>query len=1133
MQQTIVIIDDNFSIRQILKVFLSRISKRFDKNINVFSTNNGVEGLGYIYITSPTIIIIDTTLPKYSGREVLDYLINNPKFQSTDVKVIVLQEQSQIIPLIPESFSIVNKDSDDAFQKVSDILLSCLQVSPISNSFGLINKLAEFVFINGNKNDLLNRSLDKKNIFLRIFLRIKWVWLELSTSLALTIMMLIFGRADDENISQAEIEKRTYRTKYYPSLVITTVSLTIILVNLGLFAFTQYTLYKNRLEGTRALNTMVVNSVLDDSDADPGDGVCDVKGSSGTGPCTLRAAIEEANAETDDVEIVFDIEDQIATINTSTSENATTGQTQQKTFYDSSNGAHWSFYYNGTEIEYSYSSDLVNWTTSNTLAYNTSSFSLFYKDISETPYLFLVTECNTYDVCLRRGTLSATSISFESEIIVFDGIDTELNYTKPIVSLSANNHVWVASRENKINVALDQFNNAIVRRSTNIATGTLSTWEEPSSLEIPSDSSGDLALISQVENDMVLISGNSSNHISAWKYNGSTWTETGDDYDFFNFAGFGTTGTIDTLLVNSGYVYIGGNFADVENIDGTSGGSYVTRLNISTSQFEGLGNATAKGVNGFVDDLAISGDYLYLGGSFTLAYASPSDITVNRIARIDISSIGNSFETLGNGETKGVNDWVYTLSISGDYLYLGGGFTTAYASPSNITVNHIARIDISSSGNSFEALGNDTTKGVNGAVFALTTSGDYLYLGGGFPTAYANPSNITVNHIARIDITTSGNSFEALGNASTKGVNNTVNTLAVSEDYLYLGGVFTSAFASPSNITVNRIARVDISSSGNSFEALGNHTTKGFTSGAVNALAVSGSYLYIGGTFTIANATPSNITVNRTARIDTTSSGNSFEALGNGTTKGVNNTVFALSFSGDQLYIGGNFTSAGDYSTNRLTVYKPSVTSNTQSDSKNSSISDLSGNIYLSYTKSLNNDLYLKRMDYTDSAWGEEILIYEGDVTDQNIYFDQENDKLTVFFIDNTELYYIQGNIPYEQADWDSTAKLLDTSLVNNLSVGQSTLWDYPYVVYTKGVETPYNIKFAEIGNPNIKTIFPELSLPVITNDKIKIDASTQQSSVCETNSLKIELDGLYAGLSSDGISLATGLSIDADVLIK
>src|SRR5688572_16702390 len=52
-----------------------------------------------------------------------------------------------------------------------------------------------------------------------------------------------------------------------------------------------------------APTTFTVNSTADSSDASPGDGICDA----GAGVCTLRAAIEEANANVGADTIHFNI----------------------------------------------------------------------------------------------------------------------------------------------------------------------------------------------------------------------------------------------------------------------------------------------------------------------------------------------------------------------------------------------------------------------------------------------------------------------------------------------------------------------------------------------------------------------------------------------------------------------------------------------------------------------------------------------------------------------------------------------------------------------------------------------------------------------------------------------------------
>ena len=53
-----------------------------------------------------------------------------------------------------------------------------------------------------------------------------------------------------------------------------------------------------------ATATFVVNSTADQADVNLGDGVCDSNPTAGTEVCTLRAAIQEANDRTDDLESI-------------------------------------------------------------------------------------------------------------------------------------------------------------------------------------------------------------------------------------------------------------------------------------------------------------------------------------------------------------------------------------------------------------------------------------------------------------------------------------------------------------------------------------------------------------------------------------------------------------------------------------------------------------------------------------------------------------------------------------------------------------------------------------------------------------------------------------------------------------
>ena len=179
---------------------------------------------------------------------------------------------------------------------------------------------------------------------------------------------------------------------------------------------------------------------------------------------------------------------------------------------------------------------------------------------------------------------------------------------------------------------------------------------------------------------------------------------------------------------------------------------------------------------------------------------------------------------------------------------------------------------------------NPSIPGANGQVNAAVVDGSgNLYIGGNFTIV----GNVFVNYIAKWD----GNSWSALGS----GMNNPVTALAVSGNNIYAGGSFTTAGGN----TVNYIAKWD----GASWSALGS----GMNS-SVSALAVSGSTVYAGGYFTTADGTPANYI----AEWD----GSSWSALGSGMAGDGSGEFYptavdALAVSGNTVYAGGNFATAG------------------------------------------------------------------------------------------------------------------------------------------------------------------------------------------------------------------------------
>ena len=145
----------------------------------------------------------------------------------------------------------------------------------------------------------------------------------------------------------------------------------------------------------------------------------------------------------------------------------------------------------------------------------------------------------------------------------------------------------------------------------------------------------------------------------------------------------------------------------------------------------------------------------------------------------------------------------------------------------------------------------------------------------------------------RIDPTFSDANWVSLGGIP--GANNTVYAAVVDDsDNLYIGGSFTVV----GDVIANRIAKWN----GSSWSALGSGISApaGYPSygGGVWALAVSGSAVYAGGTFTTAGGSPANNIAKW--------SGSSWTALGSG----MNSHVLALAVSGSDVYAGGDFTRA-------------------------------------------------------------------------------------------------------------------------------------------------------------------------------------------------------------------------------
>ncbi|WP_188369164.1 PQQ-dependent sugar dehydrogenase [Muriicola marianensis] len=166
------------------------------------------------------------------------------------------------------------------------------------------------------------------------------------------------------------------------------------------------------------------------------------------------------------------------------------------------------------------------------------------------------------------------------------------------------------------------------------------------------------------ENDVLYVGGNfdsaggnSAPRIATW--DGTNW----------GTLGLGTSGFVQAITIDAGFVYAGGNFAE-------AGGLTVNRIarwDRNLLVWEALG----VGLSGNVRSLIQNGSYLYVGGSFETATDIPgTNKIVNNIARW---SEGTGWEALGTNTNVGVSTQINALGFSseGNNLFAGGNFTSA------------------------------------------------------------------------------------------------------------------------------------------------------------------------------------------------------------------------------------------------------------------------------------------------------------------------------------------------------------------------------------------------------------------------------------------------------------------------
>jgi stage V sporulation protein SpoVS len=338
---------------------------------------------------------------------------------------------------------------------------------------------------------------------------------------------------------------------------------------------------------------------------------------------------------------------------------------------------------------------------------------------------------------------------------------------------------------------------------------------------------------------------------------------------------------VQAIAVSGSDLYVAGQFY---NVAGLRAAQYIAKWNGST--WSALGSdVNGNGlIGGPVYALAMSGGNLYAGGDFEDAAGIATADYLAKWNGHAWSAVGS--DGAGNGALNGA---VRAITASGSKLFVGGDFTDAAG---------LTRADFIAmwNGSTWSALGSDGAGGgaISGAggVWALAVSGSNLYVGG----LFSDVAGIAAaDAVARWD----GSVWSALGsNGSGDGaISGWVDAINVSGSDVYVGGFFYDAAGIPE---ADMLAKWD----GSVWSALGsNGSGDGALNGEVNAIALSGSDVYVAGDF-------SDVSGSATADYIARWNGSTWSGLGsNGHGDGaLNNYGWALAVGAGGLHVGGYFT---------------------------------------------------------------------------------------------------------------------------------------------------------------------------------------------------------------------------------
>lgn len=392
-------------------------------------------------------------------------------------------------------------------------------------------------------------------------------------------------------------------------------------------------------------------------------------------------------------------------------------------------------------------------------------------------------------------------------------------------------------------------------------------------------------------------------------------------------------GPIYAVVSNGETLYVGGEFQNVSHTiteitepRATLAAFDVETLNLLPAIFDWndeSGGLYSDGVNAL--ELSSDGEVLYIGGSY-FYFCSEYDSGLGACDGDEWDGAIVALDTETNARTdfdSGIDSSVSLLALSPDdtELFAGGGFeilggqnrfglgavtvadglATAFEPTNNFT--SLRDLAISPDGSVVYVIGDETLRvfdsetgddewslelGASGYALAPSSDGNVLYVGGDFTayTLYAGESEgVPFSQTTR-------EPWETYPQVATQIPDTVYAVIPDGVGGWYIGGSFTDVDFEPQSY----LAHIDASG------VLDTDFIPDIDSGTVYALALDGTTLYVGGTFSSVDGVT---TRNNVAAFNTTNG-----EVVVGFDPNINGSVFALALSSDggTLFIGGDFT---------------------------------------------------------------------------------------------------------------------------------------------------------------------------------------------------------------------------------